>query len=37
MRLFDEEDILETGIEIVARPPGKRTQNINLLSGGEKA
>ncbi|MDA8018015.1 MAG: chromosome segregation protein SMC [Thermoanaerobaculia bacterium] len=37
MRLFDEEDLLETGIEIVARPPGKRTQNISLLSGGEKA
>ncbi len=37
MRLFDEDDILETGIEIVARPPGKRPQNIMLLSGGEKA
>lgn len=37
MRLFDEEDLLETGIEIVARPPGKRPQNIMLLSGGEKA
>ncbi|MEM7586860.1 MAG: chromosome segregation protein SMC [Acidobacteriota bacterium] len=37
MRLFDEEDILETGIEIIARPPGKRPQNIMLLSGGEKA
>ena len=37
MRLFDEEDILETGIEIIARPPGKRAQNIMLLSGGEKA
>ena len=37
MRLFDEEDVLETGIEIIARPPGKRPQNIMLLSGGEKA
>jgi chromosome segregation protein len=37
MRLFDEEDLLESGIEIIARPPGKRFQNIMLLSGGEKA
>ena len=37
MRLFDEDDLLETGIEIIARPPGKRPQNIMLLSGGEKA
>ncbi len=37
MRLLDPEDVLETVIEIVARPPGKRLQNIMLLSGGEKA
>jgi len=37
MRLMDEEDLLESGVEIVARPPGKRLQNLMLLSGGEKA
>jgi len=35
--LEDAEDILEAGIEIVARPPGKETMSISLLSGGEKA
>ncbi|MBS3785282.1 MAG: chromosome segregation protein SMC [Gammaproteobacteria bacterium] len=32
-----EDDLLETGITIMARPPGKRITNIHLLSGGEKA
>ncbi len=31
------DDILNTGIEIFARPPGKRTQNLDLLSGGERS
>ncbi|MDD4202847.1 MAG: chromosome segregation protein SMC [Candidatus Omnitrophica bacterium] len=35
--LMDEKDVLECGIEIVVRPPGKKLQNIMLLSGGEKA
>jgi len=34
--LVNEEDVLESGIEIIARPPGKRLQNISLLSGGER-
>jgi chromosome segregation protein len=35
--LTDENDLLETGIEVVAQPPGKKLQNVTLLSGGEKA
>ena len=35
--LTDESNILETGIDIIAQPPGKRVQNIHLLSGGEQA
>lgn len=37
LRLIDEGDVLESGIEIVARPPGKPLQSISLLSGGEQA
>ncbi|HRY29151.1 MAG TPA: AAA family ATPase [Elusimicrobiota bacterium] len=37
LRLTDESDILNTGIEVFAQPPGKKLQNIALLSGGEKA
>jgi len=34
--LLEPDNVLESGIEIVARPPGKKLQNISLLSGGEK-
>ncbi|HJV36558.1 chromosome segregation protein SMC [Geomonas sp.] len=37
LRLTDEEDLLTTGLEIVVQPPGKKLQNVSLLSGGEKA
>jgi chromosome segregation protein len=35
--LIDPHNVLESGIEIIARPPGKKLQSISLLSGGEKA
>jgi len=35
--LEDSEDVLEAGIEIIARPPGKEPRSISLLSGGEKS
>jgi chromosome segregation protein len=37
LRLTDPEDMLETGIDIVAQPPGKKLSSIELMSGGEKA
>jgi len=37
LKLTDEENLLETGIDIIIQPPGKKLQNVNLLSGGEKA
>src|SRR5699024_12519916 len=37
LKLTDPQDLLGTGVEIVAQPPGKKLQNLGLLSGGEKA
>ncbi|WP_071130287.1 chromosome segregation protein SMC [Enterococcus timonensis] len=37
LRLSDPDDLLNTGVEIEAQPPGKRLQNLTLLSGGERA
>ncbi len=37
LRLLDDGDVLESGIDLIAQPPGKRLQNVLLLSGGEKA
>jgi chromosome segregation protein len=37
LQLTDPENILQTGIEVSAQPPGKKLQNLNLMSGGERA
>ncbi len=37
LELLDPDNLLETGIEIVAQPPGKKLQRLSLLSGGERA
>jgi len=37
LRLTNPEDMLETGIDILAQPPGKKLNSIELMSGGEKA
>ena len=37
VKLLEPENPLESGVEIAAQPPGKRVQNLNLLSGGEKS
>ncbi len=37
VKLTDPHQVLESGVEIVAQPPGKRVQSLNLLSGGERA
>ncbi|WP_226665736.1 chromosome segregation protein SMC [Metabacillus litoralis] len=37
LKLTNPEDILNTGVDIVAQPPGKKLQNLGLLSGGERA
>lgn len=36
LSLTETEDVLDAGVDIMAQPPGKRLQNVNLLSGGEK-
>src|SRR6202034_4948528 len=36
LQFTETTDVLEAGIEIIARPPGKQMRSINLLSGGEK-
>ncbi|MDD6155211.1 MAG: chromosome segregation protein SMC [Eubacteriales bacterium] len=36
LKMSDETDLLNSGVDIIAQPPGKKLQNINLMSGGEK-
>ena len=36
MKLVDDEDLLESGVDVFAQPPGKKLQHVSLLSGGEK-
>ena len=37
LKLLDEANLTESGVEIIAQPPGKKVQNVHLLSGGEKS
>ncbi|MEC1502100.1 chromosome segregation protein SMC [Bacillus sonorensis] len=37
LRLTDPNDLLQSGVDIIAQPPGKKLQNLSLLSGGERA
>lgn len=37
LKLTDEKNLLETGVDIIAQPPGKKLQHLSLLSGGERA
>ncbi|MBZ5749842.1 chromosome segregation protein SMC [Metabacillus rhizolycopersici] len=37
LKLVDPKDLLNTGVDIIAQPPGKKLQNLSLLSGGERA
>jgi chromosome segregation protein len=37
IKLLDETNLQESGVEIIAQPPGKKVQNVHLLSGGEKS
>lgn len=37
LELVQSDDLLESGVEIIAQPPGKKLQNVSLMSGGEKA